>query len=86
MTRKDTQTERQPICMIRFLQDYFVEEYVEHPTRGDNMLDLFATNDHELVPRMVIEDTKLGYYRFFFVINTTIDKSNKKFHNQDKLY
>ena len=39
---------------------------LRHPTRGNNTLDLFATNDYELVSRMVIEDTKLSDNLFFF--------------------
>ena len=58
---------RQAANMIGFFQDYFLEQYVKHPTRGNNILDLFATNEHELVSRIIIEDTKLSDHKFLII-------------------
>ena len=35
--------------MLSFFSDYFLEQIIEKPTRGENILDLFATNNHQLV-------------------------------------
>ena len=35
--------------MLSFFSDHFLEQIIEKPTRGENILDLFATNNHQLV-------------------------------------
>ena len=37
------------------------------PTRGENVLDIFATSDPELVVDMTVEDTKLSDHRLVFI-------------------
>ena len=37
-------------------QDFFMEQLVHEATRERNILDIFATNDHELVPQVLVED------------------------------
>ena len=35
--------------MLEFFGKHFLEQIIEKPTRGENILDLFAVNNHELV-------------------------------------
>ena len=66
---------RQASLLLELFEDYFMEQYVHRPTRGDNILDLFATNDHELVSRVVVEDTDMSDHRLV-IIKTTLCTSD----------
>ena len=51
--------------MLSLFSDHFLEQIIEKPTRGDNILDLFAVNNHQLVldyqvmPKSAISDHNL---------------------------
>ena len=55
--------------MLSFFSDHFLEQIIEKPTRGNNILDLFATNNHQLVlgyqvlPKSAISDHNLVLIR-----------------------
>ena len=52
-----------------------MEQKVSEATRGNNILDLFATNDHELVSRVIVEQSRLSDHNII-IIKTTIRSSN----------
>ena len=62
---------RQASLLFELFEDYFMDKYVHRSTRGDNILDLFATNDHELVSKVVVEDTYMSDHRLV-IINTSV--------------
>ena len=35
---------RQAEVLLKLLEDFFMEQHVQEPTRGDNILDLFSSN------------------------------------------
>ena len=51
------ETREQAQILTNFFEGNFLEQYVDIPTRQNNILDIFATNDHELVANIEIENT-----------------------------
>ena len=67
---------RQASILLNFLEDNFLEQHVNQPTRGNNILDIFSTNNHELIVNITVEDTQMSDHRFIFV-NTNINSQNE---------
>ena len=42
------QRSEQAILLLDFFNEFFLQQYVQEPRRGNNMLDLFAANDDYL--------------------------------------
>ena len=40
---------RQAKALVDFANEFFLEQYIKKPTRGNNILDLVFTNDHLLI-------------------------------------
>ena len=55
--------------LLSLFQDYFLEQYVLEATRQRNILDIFGTNDHDLVSYVRVEDTdnRTSDHRILFV-------------------
>ena len=51
-----TETREQATVLLEFFQEFFLEQQVHEATRERNILDIFATNDHELVSQILVED------------------------------
>ena len=51
-----TETRKQANVLLNFFQEFFLEQNVQDATRERNILDIFATNDHELVSHILVED------------------------------
>ena len=41
-------TREQAELLLEFFDEHFMEQFVDKPTRVNNILDLFATNNHEV--------------------------------------
>ena len=77
------ETREQAQVLLNFLEENFMEQYVEEATRVNNMLDIFSTNDHELVSNISIENTeqRISDHRMMNIrtricVETSNDKSN----------
>ena len=53
--------------LLGFADDYLMEQYVNEPTRLDNVLDLFFTNNEELPTDVRVVDTLLSDHRLITV-------------------
>ena len=58
---------KQATLLLKLFDDYFVEQYVGQPTRGENILDIVATNDPDLIAGINIEDTSMSDHRLVIV-------------------
>ena len=58
---------RQASALLNFFQEHFMEQVVRKPTRGNNILDLVATNDHELISRVEILDTPISDHKIMII-------------------
>ena len=56
--------------LLRLFEENFLEQLILKPTRGDNILDLFATNDHELAWRITVEDTKISDHKILTIFTS----------------
>ena len=62
---------RQASALLNFFQEFFMEQFVREPTRGSNILDLVATNDHELVSRVEVHDMQISDH-YIMIVKTNI--------------
>lgn len=58
-------------ALISFGRNHLLDQYVDRPTRGDNILDIFMTNNDELIHRIYVEDTVMSDHRML-IIETNI--------------
>lgn len=75
-------TRRQASLLLDFFDDYFMIQYVNKPTRGENILDIFATNDPDLVSAVLTENTSLSDHRLVLIKTTltgVVTKTNEDF-------
>lgn len=57
----------QSASLVAFMEQFALEQYVNVPTRLENILDLFLTNNCDLVREVKVEDTQLSDHRLIFV-------------------
>ena len=67
-----SETREQAQLLLSFFEDFFLEQFVEEATRPNNILDIFAVNDSELIANIVIENTdrKTSDHKFILVKTT----------------
>ena len=53
--------------LVTFMEKNFLSQYVDKPTRLNNLLDLFLTNDSNMVKQVTVSDTKLSDHRMIKV-------------------
>ena len=81
-------TRHQANMLLELFEDFFLLQYVEHPTRGKNILDIFATNDDELVLRVrVLSKSKISDHNIT-IIDTTqyLKETEDKIKDQNSLH
>ena len=54
--------------LLSFMSEHLLSQYVDTPTRNDNILDLFLTNNSNLPLHVSAEDTKLSDHRLINVL------------------
>ena len=64
-------------ALFRLVDELLLRQIVENATRGDNILDLFLTNNDDLVSNIQIEDTIMSDHRIL-MIETTMDMKPDK--------
>lgn len=47
-------------AFLNFMAEHFMNQYVRIPTRGDNILNFFVTNDDQLVTNVISDQTDLS--------------------------
>ena len=52
-----SETREQAQTLLNFLDDFFLEQSVKKATRLNNILDIFAINDHEFISNIDVENT-----------------------------
>ena len=57
-------------AISNFMNDNFLSQYVDVPTRGNNILDVFLTNNDELVYKVNTESTILSDHRVVEILLT----------------
>ena len=60
-----------------------MEQIVLKPTRINNILDLFATNDSELISRVIIEHTQISDHNMVKIITNLVTSSNNKTNHNE---
>ena len=55
-------------ALLKFMADHLLSQYVNMPTRNDNILDLFLTNNCNLPLHVSAEDTELSDHRLLNVL------------------
>ena len=62
---------QQASALLNFFEDFFLQQYVEEPTRAKSVLDLFASDDDQLVLRVkVMSKSKISDHNLI-IVNTT---------------
>ena len=80
-----SETRLQAQTLLDFFEDNFLEQYVEEATRANNILDIFATNDSEIVLSTSVEnvdrrtsDHKILLIKTRITLNSGIKSSSLK--------
>ena len=64
-------TREQAELLLEFFDEHFMEQFVDKPTRVNNILDLFATNNHEVVANIDVESVDQQFSDHRLVLITT---------------
>ena len=79
-----TSSQRQARALLEFFSEFFLEQYVEEPTRGNNILDLIATDDNHLILNIqVMCKSKISNHNLI-IVKTTECLSDKEEHTLAK--
>lgn len=86
LTIKGSDHKKSAQLLLSFMSENLLSQYVNTPTRNNNILDLFITNNSNLPLHTTTEDTKLSDHRLVTVVTRQSLKPlspNKKptFHN-----
>ena len=73
---KENITSKQESMLLQFMETNLLSQYVLQPTRKSNILDLFITNNDNLVLQTTCEETPLSDHDIVF-IQTTYDIKSK---------
>ena len=75
-----TETRLQAQTLLDFFEDKFLEQYVEEATRANNILDIFATNDSEIVLSTSVEnvDRRTSDHKILLIKTRITLNSGKK--------
>ena len=76
-------TREQAELLINFFNEYFMEQCVDKPTRLNNILDLFAVNNHEFIANINIEDVNQRFSDHRLVLVTTCYLPKQSLKNQE---
>ena len=63
---------RQGSLLMDLFEKFFMEQMVLEPTRINNILDLFATNDGELVSGTIIEHTRMSDHNMVKIVTNLV--------------
>ena len=68
----------QALLLLEFFNKFFMEQYVDEPTRLNNILDIFAINDHEVVDHIIVEpmDNRTSDHKLIIVKTCLMSNSN----------
>ena len=73
-----TSLQNQAKMLLNLFDEYYIEQHVHQPTRGDNILDIFATNDHNFVGQLTVEDTQLSDHRILKIHTTAESEMSRE--------
>ena len=65
----DKSTNNSEQILLNMTNMFFLSQYILNPTRKDNILDLFFTNNNDAVLHAEIKDTKISDHRIVEIIN-----------------
>ena len=69
---------------VDFINAHMLEQCIEEPTRGNNILDLFLTNNHELVINIEVCETILSDHNLIKVVgNIPSSSPPPQFHQEE---
>ena len=63
----------------QFAQERCLQQYIEEPTRKYNMLDVFLTNNHQLIRQIIITETSMSDHNIIQIqtnIKLVLEKQN----------
>ena len=58
-----------------FMRDHFLEQFVREGTRGNNLLDLFLSDDPDFVKYVKVRDTDMSDHKIIYIYNSFFQKS-----------
>ena len=64
--------QKQAELLLEFMGNYCLQQQISEATRKENILDLFMTNNHDIVCQVAIADTVLSDHRLILV-GTNLD-------------
>ena len=67
--------------LTNFMNSHFLSQYINVPTRGDNILDLLLTNNDEFVYKVGSEPTILSDHNFVEILPSAGMLSQKHYHS-----
>ena len=70
-------------AFVQFAQAQCLQQYIEEPTRKNNILDVFLTNNDQLTRQIIITETSMGDHNII-QIETNIKNGEGKQHLQIK--
>ena len=72
--------QRQAEALIDFMNEYCLQQWLTEPTRINNILDLFMTNNSSILCQVIVLDTVVSDHRLILV-GTYIDNVNVPHHD-----
>ena len=63
----------------QFAQEQCLQQYIEEPTRKNNMLDVFLTNNDQLIRQIIITETSMSDHNIIQIqtnIKLVLEKQN----------
>lgn len=68
--------------LLQLMEEFMLIQRITSPTRGSNILDLFMTNNDELVSALNTEDTIISDHRLV-VVETILDRKSELLDRKD---
>ena len=62
--------------LLEFMEEKCLEQYVRTPTRAENILDVFLTDDPDVVVDVCVEDNSQSDHRLVFVETNIIENTS----------
>ena len=65
--------------LLEFVDDFYMDQYVREPTRGANILDLFFTNNEDLVLKIEVQPPTLLSDHQLMIVTTAFQNKTQAF-------
>ena len=76
-------------AFLQFAQKQYLQQYIEEPTRKNNILDVFLTNNHQFTRQISITETSMSDHNIIQIetnIKIVEEKENHKIKKSNLSY